>query len=219
MRKPPSLVALTLAGVLSSALVAAPPSPRKPRTPVPATVTILPSGRTLRMRWLSASATRKPPSAVGATAMGATSRAAVAGPPSPPKPGVVPATVEMSPGAASAAGAQQASAAAVRSSNARIRRCAIVSRYVASIATGPPRLRRLAAPASAARCRRLRTRTPGKLGELAVEALGLLQVRGVTDAFVPRRLGGRTGREHMLGHRRQHDRVFPPLGNQQRHVE
>jgi hypothetical protein len=39
--------------------------------------------------------------------------------------------------------------------------------------------------------RALRRDEPGQRGQLAVEALGLLQVRGVTDAFVPGGLGDR----------------------------
>ena len=42
----------------------------------------------------------------------------------------------------------------------------------------------------------------GLVRQLAVEALGFLQVRDVTDAFVPGSLGRRAGGEHVLGHRR-----------------
>src|SRR4029453_18829100 len=58
----------------------------------------------------------------------------------------------------------------------------------------------------------------GQVGQLAVEALGLLQKRGVADAVVPGGLGGWAGRQHMLGHRRQHDRVGGALGGEERHV-
>ena len=60
---------------------------------------------------------------------------------------------------------------------------------------------------------------PGQRGELAVEALGLLEVRHMADAFVPGGLGGRAGGEDVLGHRRQHDRVRPAVRDEQRHLE
>src|SRR5512146_3249227 len=53
----------------------------------------------------------------------------------------------------------------------------------------------------------------GQRGQLAVEALGLLQVRQVADTFVPRGLGGRADGEDVLGHRRKHDRIGTALGN------
>src|SRR6266540_562294 len=59
----------------------------------------------------------------------------------------------------------------------------------------------------------------GEPGQFAVEALGLFQVRGVADAVVPGGLGGRAGGQDVLGHRREHDRVRPALGDQQRHLE
>src|SRR5262245_18527281 len=83
MRKPPSAVAATPTGSPSPAAVALPPSPEKPRVPLPATVVILPPDVTRRTRWSSTSVTRKPPSGVAATAIGVSSSAAVAGPPSP----------------------------------------------------------------------------------------------------------------------------------------
>ena len=66
---------------------------------MPATVVIVPSGATRRMRWFSASAIRKPPSGVRATPAGPRSMALVAGPSSPPKPAapMTPATVVIVP--------------------------------------------------------------------------------------------------------------------------
>src|SRR5262245_59572747 len=65
------------------ALAAGPPSPENPPRPGPAIVAMLPSGDTFRTRWFEASAMSRPPSRVGATAVGVKSRARVAGPPSP----------------------------------------------------------------------------------------------------------------------------------------
>jgi hypothetical protein len=51
-------------------------------------------------------------------------------------------------------------------------------------------------------CGRCGADASGQLGQLAVEALGLLEVWYVTDAFVPRSLRGRASSEDVLGHRR-----------------
>ena len=83
MRKPPSARAATPLGRSSSADVAKSLSPANPGVPAPAAVTIVPPGRTRRMRWLSESAMRKPPSLVTATPVGELSWAVTAGPPSP----------------------------------------------------------------------------------------------------------------------------------------
>ena len=66
IRKPPSGSGTTLLGLLIWALVARPPSPPKPGRPVPATVVMIPSAEILRMRLLRVSASRRPPSDVGA---------------------------------------------------------------------------------------------------------------------------------------------------------
>jgi hypothetical protein len=84
------------------AAVAGPPSPEKPATPVPATVVIVPVGSIRRMRSLPESAMYSSPDGAAYTAFGSWSWAAVAGPPSPPAPGVpLPATVVMIPEARS----------------------------------------------------------------------------------------------------------------------
>jgi hypothetical protein len=58
MRNPPSARGATPVGAFSVALVAGPPSPLKPAVPDPATVLIVPSALTRRMRWLIWSAIR-----------------------------------------------------------------------------------------------------------------------------------------------------------------
>src|SRR5439155_21311646 len=72
IRKPPSAVAATPKGKLSSAAAAGPPSPVEPDiVSVPATVVILPAGETRRIPWLfPVSALRTPASAVVATPAG-----------------------------------------------------------------------------------------------------------------------------------------------------
>ncbi|RYG51427.1 hypothetical protein EON66_10770 [archaeon] len=83
--------------------MAAPPSPLKPAVPVPATLLMLPLSSTRRMRWLLVSAMNSTTPPVtelyhADTPFGYSSCAAVAGPPSPLKPGVpVPATLLMMP--------------------------------------------------------------------------------------------------------------------------
>ena len=59
----------------------------------------------------------------------------------------------------------------------------------------------------------------GQLGQLAVEAVGVLEVRNVTDAVVPGRLAGWAGGEYVLSHRRKHDPVGSALRDEQRHLE
>src|SRR5262249_41492522 len=83
-RRPPSGVGDTPAGPSNDAEVAAPPSPAKLATPLPATVVTVPVAETARIRSLLVSAIRKRPSAVLSTCSGMFSRAATAGPPSPP---------------------------------------------------------------------------------------------------------------------------------------
>ena len=98
---PPSAVTAMPAGWASSACVAGLPSPVNPGVPVPATVVIVPSAETRRIRLLTVSAIRKPPSGSEATPCGAASCALVAGPPSPKEPAdPVPATVVIVPSAA-----------------------------------------------------------------------------------------------------------------------
>src|SRR5215207_2307568 len=84
---PPSSASIEV-GYLSSAAAAGPPSPREPACPVPATVRMIPSGPTRRMRWLSVSAITNPPSAKAAMSTNAEMRARLARPPSPLKPSV-----------------------------------------------------------------------------------------------------------------------------------
>ena len=83
-------------GELSWAWVAGPPSPLKPRTPVPATVATIPSGLTCRMRLLPQSVMIRLPPRPTTTSKGALNCALAIGPPSPLKPATpVPATVVM----------------------------------------------------------------------------------------------------------------------------
>lgn len=84
-------------GESSCASVAGPPSPDSPAEPVPATVVMIPSGPIRRTRWLSVSTTKMLPSGAESMVRGARSLAAVAGPPSPEKPELVPAIVSMTP--------------------------------------------------------------------------------------------------------------------------
>src|ERR1017187_950223 len=86
--------AFTPWGLANCALVAGPPSPEKPGDPVPATLVIVPSGATLRMRWFQQSAMYKLPALSTAMPCGLPLNwALVPGPPSPEKPGdPVPAT-------------------------------------------------------------------------------------------------------------------------------
>ncbi len=84
------------------ALVAAPPSPEKPRIPFPATVVMNPvAASTRRMRWLARSAMKRLPEASTATPLGNLRLASVAGPPwprpSPPPPTVALTPVDASP--------------------------------------------------------------------------------------------------------------------------
>ncbi|MEA2442884.1 MAG: hypothetical protein QOJ12_176 [Thermoleophilales bacterium] len=99
--KPPSLATARPIGSFSCAEVAGPPSPLKPAEPIPATVVMTPFGATLRIRLLSLSAIRYPPSACSARSAGKLSCASVAWPPSPPNVAApVPATVLMVPSSA-----------------------------------------------------------------------------------------------------------------------
>ena len=90
---------------------------------------MIPAADTFRMRWLFVSAIRKPPSAVGTALWGPARAAAVALPPSPEKPfAPEPATVEMSPGAASAVVAETRAHATVRTTpDARVGSVALTS--------------------------------------------------------------------------------------------
>src|SRR6185437_9760153 len=101
-RLPPESSA-TSVGLLRPALVAGPLSPEKPATPFPATVLMMPSGVTLRMRWLPVSAMYRLPeesTANPACALERFKAALVAAPPSPEKPFVLlPATVLIAPAA------------------------------------------------------------------------------------------------------------------------
>ena len=98
-KTPPPAAAATPRGSQVLAVRAGPPSPEKLPRPVPARVTIVPSGRTRRI-WFTL-ATRKPPSGVAATAAGRGTAAAVAGPPSPDGTmAPLPATVEIVPSGA-----------------------------------------------------------------------------------------------------------------------
>ena len=91
----------TPSGPFSHALRAAPPSPMKPRVPVPATVHMVPSGVTLRTTSFPVSAMNKLPVESTATPNGPLICALVAAPPSPVNPAVpLPATVVMVPLAA-----------------------------------------------------------------------------------------------------------------------
>ena len=58
-----------------------------------------------------------------------------------------------------------------------------------------------------------------QVGQLAIEALWLLEVRHVTDVLVPRAFRRRAGHEDVFSHRRQHDSVQPAVGDEQRHLE
>src|SRR5262249_3493291 len=89
-----------------AASVALTPSGEKPRWPFPATVVIVPSGPTLRMRWFCKSAIYRLPLESTATLAGILRLAWTAGPPSPPKPTAPPATVVVNPFWANAATAR-----------------------------------------------------------------------------------------------------------------
>src|SRR5881397_4049039 len=85
-------------GPASWALMAGPPSPEEPCEPLPATVVMIPSEETLRMRLLLASAMKRFEAPSTATRLGPASWALMAGPPSPEKPcEPLPATVVMIP--------------------------------------------------------------------------------------------------------------------------
>src|SRR5438552_1157649 len=60
----------TPVGKHSRAEVAGPPSPLKPKLPFPATVVIVPSGVTSRIRWLKVSAMKRFPAPSTATPVG-----------------------------------------------------------------------------------------------------------------------------------------------------
>jgi hypothetical protein len=80
MNTSPSPSTATPHGYKSWALVAAPPSPRSPPTPVPATVVITPlAASTRRTRWLSVSVTKMLPAASTATPLGYASPISVPG--------------------------------------------------------------------------------------------------------------------------------------------
>ena len=80
MSSAPSAIAC---GKSIRACAAGPPSPREPGVPLPATVSIVPCGATLRSVALPASAISRPPSRVGIIALGVSSDADVASWPSP----------------------------------------------------------------------------------------------------------------------------------------
>ena len=84
MKRFPAPSSATPTGPASCAAVAGPPSPPKPCSPVPATVVMMPvTVSTRRTRPLEASAMKRFPAPSSATPTGKSSRAAVAGPPSP----------------------------------------------------------------------------------------------------------------------------------------
>jgi hypothetical protein len=83
MRKPPPGSAATPLGSWSAAAVADFLRRTKVLEPVPATVEMAPEGATARMRWLTVSAMRKPPSAVAVTSDGPFSPTRVASGPVP----------------------------------------------------------------------------------------------------------------------------------------
>ena len=90
MNRLPAPSTATPSGQFSCALVAGPPLPEKPGVPLPATVAMMPLGKTLRMRLLPVSAINRLPVLSTATAAGpgkqhtrSCNRALVAGPPSP----------------------------------------------------------------------------------------------------------------------------------------
>ena len=58
-----------------------------------------------------------------------------------------------------------------------------------------------------------------ELGKLPVEALRVLPEGHVTGTRVPGGFGGRTDGEHMVGHRREHDRIRPAVRDEDRHGE
>ncbi len=101
MKRLPAASTATPVGEYSSALVAGPPSPERPKAPLPATVLMTPAGDTSRTRLLPWSAMKRSPAASTANPTGLPARlssAAVAGPPSPLKPRVpLPATVVIVP--------------------------------------------------------------------------------------------------------------------------
>ena len=82
----PALSMASPSGLFNAALVAGPPSPEESASPVPAKVLMFPSVPTLRMRLLLVSAMYRLPAASRTTAVGVSSKAPVAAPPSPPKP-------------------------------------------------------------------------------------------------------------------------------------
>ena len=103
MNRSPELSTATSYGSWSVAAVASPPSPENepwsnPTGPLPATVEMMPVASMRRIRLLMWSATYSEPSEAAAMPSGQYSCAAVAGPPSPEKPGEpVPANVVIVP--------------------------------------------------------------------------------------------------------------------------
>src|SRR3989441_1355182 len=124
---------MTWRGLHRRARVAACPSPLKPQPPVPATVVITSSASpvmpgaepaaTRRTRWLPRSAKYRRPEASKAMRQGSLICAAEAGPPSPAKPGTVPATEVMVSPAASAPALTRPSAPGAT----RLMRCVLES--------------------------------------------------------------------------------------------
>src|SRR5438552_17933212 len=81
MNRLPVASAATPWGAPRDALVAGPPSPEPALLPLPATVLIIPSRVTFRIRWLPRSAMKRLPAASTATPQGRFRDALVAGPP------------------------------------------------------------------------------------------------------------------------------------------
>ena len=100
MNRSPAALSAKPVGVVRLALVAGPPSPRRPVAPVPATVVMTPVPASIRRTRLLAESvkSRLPPPSTSIALGSDDSPALVAGSPSPLKPSTpVPASVEMSP--------------------------------------------------------------------------------------------------------------------------
>ena len=86
MRRLEALSKASVNGSFSWASVASPPSPLKPKVPLPTTVDMMPAGVTRRTRWPVLSATYRFPEGSIARPRGEESLALIAGPLSPAKP-------------------------------------------------------------------------------------------------------------------------------------
>src|SRR5262249_57417908 len=83
LKRFPALSTATALGPVNCALMAGPPSPEDPGEPLPASVVMIPSEETLRMRGFSESAKKRFPAPSTATPSGRDNWALMAGPPSP----------------------------------------------------------------------------------------------------------------------------------------